>query len=67
MKLSLQQLDEALKRLEEQVPQMMIDRNTFPYLFEEATDQLLDQIIAADQAHALKQLEKIIERSGFNK
>ncbi len=66
MKLSLQQLNKALQRLEGQVPQMMIDRNTFPTLFEEATEQLLDQVIAADQAYALEQLEKIVERSGFN-
>ena len=44
----------------------MADRNAFPEAFEERAEQLVSELDANERAHAWRQLEAIVERSGFN-
>jgi hypothetical protein len=59
-------LDQRLVALEADVPALMADRNAFPEAFEERAEQLVSALDAKDHAYAWRQLEAIVERSGFN-
>ena len=59
-------LDQRLIALEADVPALMADRNTFPEAFEERAEQLVSGLDATEQAYAWRELEAIVERSGFN-
>ena len=59
-------LDRRLIALEAEVPALMADRNTFPEAFEERAEQLVSELDAKEHAYAWRQLEAIVERSGFN-
>jgi hypothetical protein len=59
-------LDQRLVALEAEVPALMADRNAFPEAFEERAEQLVSALDAKDHAYAWRQLEAIVERSGFN-
>jgi hypothetical protein len=59
-------LDQRLAALEADVPALMADRNAFPGAFEARAERLVSGLDADAQAHAWRQLEAIVERSGFN-
>jgi hypothetical protein len=59
-------LDQRLAALEAEVPALMADRDTFPQAFEERAEQLVSGLDAKEHAYAWRQLEAIVERSGFN-
>jgi hypothetical protein len=59
-------LDQRLAALEAEVPALMADRNAFPEAFEARAEQLVSGLDAEEQAYAWRQLEDIVERSGFN-
>ena len=59
-------LDQRLIALEADVPALMADRNAFPAAFEERAEQLVHGLDAKEHAYAWRQLEAIVERSGFN-
>ena len=59
-------LDQRLIALEAEVPALMADRNTFPEAFEACAEQLVSAVDATEHAYAWRQLEAIVERSGFN-
>ena len=59
-------LDQRLIALEAEVPALMADRNTFPEAFEERAEQLVSALDASEHAYAWRQLEAIVERSGFH-
>jgi len=44
----------------------MADRDAFPEAFEERAEQLVSGLDAKEHAYAWRQLEAIVERSGFN-
>lgn len=67
MALTHAQLNERLATLEAQVFKMMQDRNTFPRAFEDQVETLMGEVDPQDEAYAHKQLEAIVERSGFNR
>ena len=59
-------LDQRLVALEAGVPALMADRNTFPETFEERAEHIVSGLDAKEHAYAWRQLEAIVERSGFN-
>jgi hypothetical protein len=59
-------LDQRLAALEADVPALMADRNAFPGAFEARAEQLVSKLDANEHAYAWRQLEAIVERSGFN-
>ena len=59
-------LDQRLIALEADVPALMANRNAFPEAFEERAEQLVSELDANEHAYAWRQLEAIVERSGFN-
>lgn len=65
MPLTPDELQQRLAEIEQKVPALIQDRNTFPRAFEDETEILLGQLREADQAYALEELEKIVERSGY--
>ena len=67
MPLTRVQIDQKLMDIERQVPALLQDKNTFPRLFEDQVEILLGQLPATDRAHALAQLDAIVERSGYNR
>lgn len=67
MALTHPQLNERLATLEAQVFKLMQNRNTFPRAFEDEVEILMGEVDPQDEAYAHKQLEAIVERSGFNR
>ena len=59
-------LEQRLAALEADVPALMADRDTFPEAFEARAEQLVSELDANEHAYAWRELEAIVERSGFN-
>jgi hypothetical protein len=58
--------DQRLAAREADVPALLADRNAFPGAFEIRAEQRVPGLDAKAQAHAWRQLEAIVGRSGFN-
>jgi hypothetical protein len=60
------QIDDYLKALEDRLPALRQDMNSFYREFEDWSDKLVASIDAADIPYAYRELELIIARSGVN-
>ncbi|GAB3726855.1 hypothetical protein GCM10028862_02660 [Luteimonas pelagia] len=66
MKWTREQLDQRLRGLEAQVPNLLEDRDGFFRAFEDEVEIILGRTRPEDQAYAEEALEAIVERSGIN-